>query len=254
MQIEAHLQKSRAARLRFGPSWPNIETLGAPAPYIKDFDWPGDALSPFHRMLRDAPLGRSGVEFNIDIGIDGYLQRGDALKLYELAYLAPGDALDIGTHFGLSAFIIAQAQQDRGFGYVETIDIDAATTKCAEQNLSSRACRSRIRFHVGDAADRLDAHRQASRKFGFVFVDHWHGYDVTRETLVRCADLLRPGGYVQIHDFSCPENRDPAHVYGVFQAALDTVCENPHFSWRGGAGCTGVFQFDCDSEAARAFA
>jgi hypothetical protein len=34
----------------------------------------------------------------IDLGIDGFLQRAEALKLYEFAFFNDGDAIELGTH------------------------------------------------------------------------------------------------------------------------------------------------------------
>ncbi|WP_027532041.1 hypothetical protein [Bradyrhizobium sp. WSM3983] len=46
-------------------------------------DYSGDIINASHRHLAAAPLGHQGVDFLIELGITGYLRRGDALKLYE---------------------------------------------------------------------------------------------------------------------------------------------------------------------------
>ena len=108
MEMTAHNAKNMAARLRFGPAWPILKGDEHGAPYSKTFDFPGSGATDFHAYLAHPPLGRSGVPFNIDLGIDGYLQIGDARKIYELAFFTPGDVLELGTHYGLSASIIAR--------------------------------------------------------------------------------------------------------------------------------------------------
>ena len=37
----------------------------------------------------------------------------------------------------------------------------------------------RVSFLVGDAPKLIDGLIADGRKFGFVFVDHWHGYEAT---------------------------------------------------------------------------
>src|SRR4051812_38055224 len=44
--------------------------------------------------------------------IDGWLEPVDSLKLYELAYLAQGPFLEVGTYRGKSATLIATALRD----------------------------------------------------------------------------------------------------------------------------------------------
>jgi predicted O-methyltransferase YrrM len=44
--------------------------------------------------------------------IPGWLRSEDAEKLYELAQLTPGPILEVGTHFGKSAVVMALALQD----------------------------------------------------------------------------------------------------------------------------------------------
>ena len=67
------------------------------------------------------------------------MQRGDALKLYELAYFCEGDVLELGTHKGLSTSIIAQALHDRKRdGILETVDIDSESNRAARDNLAGR--------------------------------------------------------------------------------------------------------------------
>jgi len=244
MDMCAHIGKAQLARDRFGSAWPLPNRLRC-APYVKTIDFPGTEISYFHRELRDAYLGRCGVPFNIDIGIDGYLQRGDAMKLYELSYFAPGDVIELGTHFGLSASIIAHALQDRGFGGLHSVDIDSETTARARHNIAGRPGADRVRFVLEDAGTYL-AHRAAKReRAGFIFIDHWHGYDATVAAAKHCADILEPGGFVQFHDFVNAENAETGNdAYGVYQAVLDVIVPDDRFCFRGISGCTAIFQFE----------
>ena len=73
-----------------------IQDCGAWRAYVKTFRFPGKYISGFHAQLAGAPLGRMGVPFCIDLGVDGFLARDEAMKLYELAFFAPGDVLGAG--------------------------------------------------------------------------------------------------------------------------------------------------------------
>jgi predicted O-methyltransferase YrrM len=226
-------------------TWRALDELGPPVPYDKSvFGFVGSPTA-FHRTLQDAPTGRFGVPILIDLGIDGYLQREDALILYETALSASADILELGTHKGLSTSILAQALRDRGSGSIETVDIDAATSAIARQNLDAAGWGSSpVTFTVADATKRLDEMIAAGRKFGMAFIDHWHGYDATYDAASRLHRLLLPGGFVVFHDFLDPANREPRHVYKVYQAVMDTIGKDDRFRFVCNSGCCGLFQFN----------
>jgi hypothetical protein len=224
-------------------SWVNLDQLDSNKPYLRTFRYQGEWIDDFHQSLAAAPGGRCGVWCSIDIGIDGYLQWNDALKIYELARFTKGDVLELGTHYGLSASIIANALEARGSGTLETVDIDAWTTAEAAKSVRARPGGDRVTFTVKHATRRLEQLAAEGRRYGFIFIDHWHGYDLTVEAAQHLAKLLEPGGFVQFHDFVDPGNADPDHFYGVFQAALDTVCKDRRFLFCGNYGCTAVFRF-----------
>jgi hypothetical protein len=93
------------------------------------------------------------------------------------------------------------------------------------------------------ATERLRQLTQLGRKFGFVFVDHDHGYDSTRKAATNLPRILDGGGFVLFHDFLDPANLDPDHPYGVYQACLDTVCEYDDFKFCGCYGSAALFRF-----------
>ncbi len=242
--------RSRLRKLRYSNDihtdprgWLNLDELGKGGIYKPTFKFTGSYIDAKHEALASARLGGLGFEIGIDLGIEGYLQRGDALKLYELARLATGDVLELGTHYGLSTSIIAAALAARGSGSLETVDICAPTTAVAKQNLRGMPGEERVTFVVQDAAVRMRELAALGRRHGFVFVDHWHGYQATLDAARALHTVLQPGGFVQFHDFADTQNADPNHCYGVFQAVLDTVCEDGRFIFCGVSGCTGVFRF-----------
>ncbi|MCL4190227.1 MAG: hypothetical protein KJZ87_00670 [Thermoguttaceae bacterium] len=65
-----------------------------------------------HRAIAGCPLADGVLVQLRDRGgriIPGWLRREDALKLYELAFFAPADILELGSFHGLSTSILAQA-------------------------------------------------------------------------------------------------------------------------------------------------
>src|SRR5262245_21623126 len=209
-----------------------LSEAGAARPFVKTFRYDGRGINGYHCALADAPVGRMGVPFCIDIGIDGYLARAEAMKLYELAYFTDGDILELGTFRGLSASIFARSLEDRGSsGQIDTCDIDQTSSDLARQRISSLPGADRVTFHVNDAAILMDELRTAGRKFGILFIDHWHGYDATRAALERTPSILRSGGFVIMHDYNDPCTLLPEHPHKVFQAVHDTIGVDPRFEF-----------------------
>jgi hypothetical protein len=80
------------------------------APYAPTHRFPGTYLNDNHQGFAEAPL--DGVK--IIHRVRGSLRREDAAKIYELAYFSNGDVADLGTNWGLSAFIAGTALDDAG--------------------------------------------------------------------------------------------------------------------------------------------
>ncbi len=214
------------------------------SPYAPTHDLPGNFINPSHEYFSTCPTGGMGIAVCIDTGIAGYLQRADALKIYELAFFSDGDVLELGTHKGLSTSIIALALHDRGGPprTLETVDIDGDASGEAQTTLTSQPGRQFIHFNVADAAQFMDLMIAQRREFGFIFIDHWHGYEATRLAALRVDALLKPGGFVLFHDYNDPANADPAHVYGVWSAVDDIIAKQYHYEFFGNFGCCGLFR------------
>jgi predicted O-methyltransferase YrrM len=224
-------------------SWIEFDKLGSPAAYKKTHDFVGEFINDDHRFYSTCPTGRMAIPVCIDVGIDGYLQRGDALKLYELAYFCEGEILELGTHKGLSTSILAQSRyESRRTAVIETVDIDPGTNLIARANLKGRPGSDIVRFNVEDAVAFMRRAQAEGRRFDFIFIDHWHGYDATYEATTLAVDLLSDGGFVLFHDYNDPSNYDPQHVYGVYQAVADTLLGAPDFLFYGNFGCCALFR------------
>lgn len=240
---DAWIAKSHRYKERLVSSGSTYAGQWRPLDHLSFADYSGDIINASHRHLAAAPLGHQGVDFLIELGITGYLRRGDALKLYELAFRAPGDILEAGTNKGLSTSILAQAIHDRGYGFIETIELDRENSVEAERNLAGRPGSERVTFTVSDATRRMNELAVQGKKYGFIFIDHWHGYQATIDAAELAKKLLVDGGFVMFHDFLDPGNADRRHVYGVYQAVLDRIIDDERFSFAGVSGCCAIFQY-----------
>jgi predicted O-methyltransferase YrrM len=257
MQSAAWLEKSQRYALKLPNvlpginirrEWPTLDHFAATTvTYQRTFPFAGEFIDTEHARLAAAPLGRMGIARCIDLGIDGYLTRDEALKLYEIARFALGDILELGTFRGLSTSIMARALHARGSDRLETVDLaredNVHDYSIARGNLARVPGGERVTFQMCGATERLRQLALLGRKFGFVFVDHYHGYESTREAASSLPRILDAGGFALFHDFLDPANLDPDHPYGVYQACLDTVCEDDNFKFCGCYGSAALFRF-----------
>jgi cephalosporin hydroxylase len=228
---------------RHKDTWVLFEELGTKRPYRKTYRFAGDYLNERHKSYTTCPTGLNGVPACINIGINGYLQVADALKLYELAYHSPGNILEIGTFNGLSTSIMAQALADaHSKATIITDDIDSNSSAIARRNLFNRPGQERVQFHVEDASRFMEQLCAQGRKFAFIFIDHWHGYETTFDAAEHAKHLLEPGGFLLFHDYNDPSNSDPSHVYGVYQAVADSLLIDDDYVFFGCFGCCALFR------------
>lgn len=92
-----------------------LEQLGSRFPlyrptYIMDDPY----INAFHSRYSTCPTEGDLIE----IGIRGFLRREDALKIYELAFHASGDVLEMGSAWGLSTSILCRAVADSGRSHI----------------------------------------------------------------------------------------------------------------------------------------
>ena len=173
----------------------------------------------------------------------GALSPEDALKLYEMAYFAGGDILEVGCNNGLSTCIIAQAIKDSGGGKrIVSVDLlknfcDAATANLRKMELLRHAyivCADGLRV-----ADSMLFER---RSFAFAFIDHDHREEPVRLMCQRLGGLIHVGGFCLFHDYNDERNRlADATDYGVFQG-VDTGLSKQQFEFWGVYGPSALYR------------
>lgn len=175
--------------------------------------------------------------------IPGWLRREDALKLYELAYFAGGDILELGSYQGLSTCILAQASRESPHRKrVYSVDLDPAAVALARRHLRLRLLARAVRLTCGDALTLVRQQAAAGKKFAFIFVDHSHAYEPVYEVCRELGKIVLPGGFCLFHDFNDARNRDAANEdYGVYQAVRDGLSSN-EFEFYGIYGCAALFR------------
>jgi predicted O-methyltransferase YrrM len=225
-----------------------IHELGSRIPpYRPTFELPGRFIDRSHRNLAECPV-QHDVLIQIKTRrwfgkiIPGWLRREDALKLYEMAYYAAGDILELGSFHGLSTSILARASRnspDRK--HIYTVDLDPTNVRATMDNLRLQGLDRGVTASCEDAAAAVRRFASEGKQFGFVFIDHAHSYDPVYQVCRELERVTRAGGFCLLHDFNDPRNRDPdAGDYGVYQAVMDGLNRN-RFEFYGIYGCTALY-------------
>jgi predicted O-methyltransferase YrrM len=221
-----------------------LEAIGAIGAYQPNYPIEG-YLNPHHEYLSnlvDNPLLNLTAPGLLEHGngkaIDGWLWKADGLKLYEMAYFAEGDVLELGVYRGLSTCIMAQAIIDsKRDAKVVAVDI---TDHGWKRNADLTGVSHMIDFRLGDAVHYVKRFTEEGRKFGFTFVDHSHTYAAVAKVCPILGNVLKPGTFAQFHDYSDRRNgTDPD--YGVWHAVRDTLPKQFQFS--GIYGCSGLYRY-----------
>jgi predicted O-methyltransferase YrrM len=227
-----------------------LEELGARyPPYQPTFPFAGHFIDASHRFYAECPLDPTGVLIQVrrrrwfGPPIQGWLRRADALKLYEMAYFADGDILELGSFNGLSTTILARARRasKRGVRLV-SVDLNPGAIRETRRTLRLQGLDGDTEQVCGDAADVAARLVAGGRRFAFVFVDHSHEFDPTLRVCQALPSLLTPGGFCLFHDFNDARNADPdATDYEVYQAVMEGL-DAQRFTFYGIYGCCALYR------------
>lgn len=153
--------------------------------------------------------------------VKGYLFEGEEKLLFELAYLADGDVIEIGTFHGKSTIILASASRS-----VSTIDphITPALNyilwyltpmrlynilhegfrehrrKIIQQNLIRHGVWNKVGVYCGMSYE-YDGNFPNDR-YAMVFVDGGHTYPEAKMDLALYYSKLKKGGLMVVHDYN----------------------------------------------------
>jgi cephalosporin hydroxylase len=213
---------------------PTIDALGQDYPaYRPTFQFLNQYIDDDHQAISRLPV-KGGL---ISTNVQGYLRVPDALVLYELAYFAKGDVLELGSAWGLSTSITARAICNSGRrGRVASVEIEPAFQLATNHAIRAARLHSFYESLPGDAAVLVDRLIACKRKFGFVFVDHDHAYEPSKLICHQLPSLLKVGGFALFHDFNDERNHSEAKAYGVYRAVVE-LTGSPSFAFAGVIGC-----------------
>lgn len=237
--------RSSSRLARHAESWLAIDRLGtAERPFLPTYEGVPQPVDGFHRFLASCPTDGLLVQ----LGLDGWLQRADVLKLYELAYFAEGDVLEFGTYRGLSTYLLAKAIESSGRrARVVTMELDGSAVAMAKVNLADRGVASFVDFRVGDADAICRGLSEDGHRFSLAFVDHSHAYEPMVQACRRLEELLASGAFCLFHDFNDPRNAlhsgvgESETTYGVYAAVADAL-DRARFEFWGVFGCCGLYR------------
>jgi hypothetical protein len=172
--------------------------------------------------------------------IPGLLRPQDELKLYELAFFAPGPILEIGTYRGRSTTIMARAAQAGAGAVIFSVDVDPAAQRAATAALDAHGLARRVILVRGSATAAL--RRLAGLRPSLVFVDGDHSLEGVRRDLAALEPVVPDGSLLLFHDFHDPRNEDESERQIAVQRAVDDswVAETCEFA--GVFGCCGLFR------------
>ncbi|MFL5828755.1 MAG: class I SAM-dependent methyltransferase [Solirubrobacteraceae bacterium] len=140
--------------------------------------------------------------------IPGWMEPGDADKLYELAGAADGPILEIGTYHGKSAVLMALAVKDAGRHVtIFTLEVDKAAIRAATAQAEAHGVAETIVFVRATA----DAFARAYPRLqpALSFVDGDHRRKGVEADLAVLSTVVPQGGRILFHDFVDPLNDDP---------------------------------------------
>ncbi len=215
-------------------------------PYLPTYDFPELWIDDTHRAIAECPLADGALVQLLDGAgrtIPGWLRREDALKLYELAFFAPADILELGSFHGLSTSILARAAAHSPFPKrVCSIDLDPMCTRATIITLESLGLAQTVEARTADAAEAVADFAAAGRQFALVFVDHSHSYRPVFEVCRRLPAITLPDGFCLFHDYNDGRSDDPDDLeYDVPRAVADGL-DPGCFAFCGIYGCAALYR------------
>ena len=136
--------------------------------------------------------------------VEGWLTEGQARRLWQCSQDAPGGQfVEIGSHHGKSAAVIATGRADSSLLAIDPWDDPrwgggSESFNRFEETLAALACRERVEIFRGLSSE---AHQQIGpRQFDFVYIDGAHDFRTVRDDIKSWGSRINPGGFMAIHD------------------------------------------------------
>lgn len=222
-----------------GEAFPAPEHLGVVfPPYQAVLAPPGSFVDPAHAEL--AVLPEEGGLLKAET--PGFLRPADALLLYELAWHATADVLELGSAWGLSATVLCRAVRNAGRGArVVSVEIEPEFQRATLGSVAALGLQEHLDPRPGAAETVMPRLRAEGRSFSVAFVDHDHSAAAVSDAARQLRTMMRPGGVAVFHDFNDRRNVSEPDTYGVHAAVSDMLLL-PDWRYLGVLGCCALVQ------------
>jgi predicted O-methyltransferase YrrM len=217
----------------------NLEQCGASLPgYEKTNEFDGEFINKTHVNISKVSTRERGL---IDIhGIFGFLFKQEALKLFEMAFFCKGDILEIGSHQGLSSFIMAHALHDaKKESKIHTYDVHKGYQDQAIANIERKGFSTFVEFHLEDGLIAVKNWIDKKKKFSMAFIDHDHTFQPNFELCKLLDKVIAQNGFVLFHDYN--DRRNKSGEYGVWKA-VDEGLDKTKFTFYGIVGSIAIYR------------
>jgi predicted O-methyltransferase YrrM len=222
--------------------------IKALAPLGTGLDWritgpsrPDAALLDLFRSLPEDPLpafsGREGLS-NGGRGHD-HPRYGRFIHAFG-RHARPAEILEVGTYAGGTAVGWARAILDTGIGRLTCVDNDSYSKGIYPAKVTANLAKvglpaDRVRFLNGDSRQLLPSLKpELGGKVDAYLVDADHTYEGAMIDLRGGRPLMRPGGWVLVHDVDRARSMPEAtaqHPYPVLEAVQDFIREEKVAEW-----------------------
>lgn len=204
------------------------EKAGDPS-YAPSYRFDGADLGDEHRRIGQ-----------IVGAIPGWLRPEDELKLYELAYFAPGPILEIGTYRGRSTTIMARAARAGAGAMLISVEVDPQAQRAAAAALAAHDVAGRVLLVRGSAA--AAGRRLRGLTPSLTFVDGDHSLDGVRRDLTTLEPLVPRGGLLLFHDFQYARSDNALAASIAVKDGVEGSWVSRQCDFGGEFGCCGLFR------------
>lgn len=174
--------------------------------------------------------------------IRGWETTAERALLTKYAQRVPvnGTIVEIGAEFGLSAALLASASHPT----VRVHSVDLFPPDTLNQYRMNLTAAKLIHRVVAIQADSRLYWRVFEKRppIDLLFVDGDHSYEGALSDLVHWSPLVKPGGFMLVHDCACQTNALPHKLHHEVSRAIATWQETCPFEFLESADSTMVFQ------------
>jgi predicted O-methyltransferase YrrM len=136
--------------------------------------------------------------------------------------IRPHRVLELGTHLGYSAIVMAHALRLNGFGRLITVEPDALKVEKTSDRIEQARLSEHVELLCGFSTDdHIIEKAAAEAPFQLLYIDSLHNYRSCLQDIWTYVDLLQPGGMIFWHDASIYSRDFDAEGLGGVRRAIE---------------------------------